>query len=271
MIRRGYSRALAFTEGTNTMHVIVIGNEKGGSGKSTTAMHVTVGLLRLGRRLAVMDLDVRQGSLSRFLENRTRYVEAKEKPLPQPDFVAPPAEADEAAMNALIGGLSETHDVLVIDTPGSDTPLNRLGHSFADTLITPLNDSFIDLDVLAKVDPETLKIAGPSQYSEMVWQQKMVRAKRDGGSMDWIVMRNRLAHVDAHNKRVMGDLIADLADRIRFRTVPGFGERVIFRELFHAGLTMMDLKEVGVADGLSLSHVAARQEVRTLVEAIRFD
>lgn len=254
------------------MHVIVVGNEKGGSGKSTTAMHVTVALLRTGRRVAVMDLDVRQGSLGRFLENRRRYAERHGgASLPMATFVDVPAEETEPAMIALMAGLAHDFDVVVIDTPGSDTPLNRLGHSFADTLITPMNDSFVDLDVLARVDPDTLKIAGPSQYAEMVWQQKMARAKRDGGSVDWIVMRNRLAHVDAHNKRVMGELISELAERIRFRTVPGFGERVVFRELFHAGLTMMDLKEVGVSDGLSMSHVAARQEVRALVEAIRLD
>lgn len=253
------------------MHVIVIGNEKGGSGKSTTAMHVTVAQLRLGRRVAVMDLDVRQGSLARFLENRALYAGKRGVELPLAPCVDIPEDLGEDAMAALLSGLASDYDVLVMDTPGSDTPLNRLGHSFADTLITPMNDSFIDLDVLARVDPDTLKIKGPSQYAEMVWQQKMVRAKRDAGSMDWIVMRNRLAHVDAHNKRVMGELIAELAERIRFRTVPGFGERVIFRELFHAGLTMMDLKEVGVVDGLSMSHVAARQEVRALVEAIRMD
>lgn len=252
------------------MHVIVVGNEKGGSGKSTTAMHLAVSLLRLGKRVAVMDLDVRQGSLARFLENRRVYAEKKGVALPQPTVAAAP-DPDEAAMAALVADLAGGADVLLIDTPGSDTPLNRLGHSFADTLVTPLNDSFIDLDVLARVDPDTLRIKGPSQYAEMVWQQKMMRAKRDGGSMDWIVMRNRLAHVDAHNKRVMGELIAELADRIRFRTVPGFGERVIFRELFHAGLTMMDLKEIGVESGLSLSHVTARQEVRMLVEALRLD
>ena len=116
-----------------------------------------------------------------------------------------------------------------------------------------------------------MTIAEPSRYAEMVWQQKMARAARDGGSIDWIVMRNRLSHVNANNKRLMGALIDDLAERIRFRTVPGFGERVIFRELFHAGLTMMDLKEIGVESGLSLSHVAARQEVRGLVEALNIE
>lgn len=252
------------------MHVIVVGNEKGGSGKSTTVMHLTVALLRLGHRVGVMDLDVRQGSTSRFLENRRSYVEKAEIDLPLPALVAAP-DADEATMANHMASLKADLDVLIIDTPGSDTPLSRLGHSFADTLITPLNDSFIDLDVLASVEPEAMAIAGPSQYAEMVWQQRMVRAARDGGSTDWIVMRNRLSHVDAHNKRLMGDLIEELAERIRFRTVPGFGERVIFRELFHGGLTMMDLKEIGVESGLSMSHVAARQEVRNLVEAIKID
>lgn len=252
------------------MHVIVIGNEKGGSGKSTTAMHVMVGLMRTGRRVAAMDLDVRQGTLSRYLENRRRYADEKGITMPHPTQIKP-GDADRARMEDGIAALAEDHEVLLIDTPGSDTTLSRLGHSFADTLITPMNDSFIDLDVLARVDPEKVAVERPSQYAEMVWQTKMARAGRQGGKgIDWIVMRNRLAHVDAHNKRLVGKLLDELAKRIGFRMVPGFGERVIYRELFHAGLTLMDLKEAA-AEQLSLSNVAARQEVRALIEALDLD
>src|SRR5271170_4560613 len=54
-------------------HVIVLGNEKGGSGKSTTAMHVAVALLQAGQRVATIDLDSRQGSFTHYVENRRAW------------------------------------------------------------------------------------------------------------------------------------------------------------------------------------------------------
>jgi chromosome partitioning protein len=259
-------------------HIIVTGNEKGGSGKSTTAMHLAVGLLRDERRVACIDLDARQGTLSNYLGNRRRFLEDKAMDLPMPEFrviahsIEPNRDAaedeDEQRLSETIAELSLAHDVIVIDTPGADSSLTRLGHSFADTLITPLNDSFIDLDVLARVDPVALTIDNPSHYSEMVWQQKMARAKRDGGSIDWIVMRNRLSHLDARNKREIERLLGELSVRVGFRQVSGFGERVIYRELFLAGLTMMDIIDVLGAESLTMSHISARQEVRGLIDAI---
>ncbi len=264
--------------GTNNTHVIVTGNEKGGSGKSTTAMHLLIGLLRDGFRVASIDLDARQGTLSTYLANRQRFIDDRENKLPMPkvriiehsaELNRDAAEAeDERRLADSIEELSLENDVIIIDTPGADSILTRLGHSFADTLITPMNDSFIDLDVLATVDPATLKIKNPSHYSEMVWQQKMRRARRDGGSIDWIVMRNRLSHLDARNKREVERLLGDLSGRVGFRQVPGFGERVIYRELFLAGLTMMDIIDVLGPDNLTMSHISARQEVRALIDAI---
>jgi chromosome partitioning protein len=265
---------------TKCPHVIVTGNEKGGSGKSTTAMHLVVGLLRDGYNVACIDLDSRQGTLSNYLLNRQKFNLENAINLPIPEFRAiehstennrDAAEIkDEKHLSDTITELSGINDVIVIDTPGADSVLTRLGHSFADTLITPLNDSLIDFDVLARVDPSSQKIQGPSYYSEMVWQQKKRRAVRDGGSIDWIVMRNRLSHLDARNKRELERLLADLSARVGFRQVPGFGERVIYRELFLAGLTMMDSIEVLGSRQLSLSHISARQEVRRLINAIDF-
>ncbi|MHA1599026.1 MAG: division plane positioning ATPase MipZ [Alphaproteobacteria bacterium] len=262
----------------DTAHIIVTGNEKGGSGKSTTAMHLVVGLLRAGHTVAAIDLDARQGTLTRYIRNREAFIEDQKKDLPMPLFaeIAPSNDVnrdaaeseDEKNLTDVIAGMSGRADVIVIDTPGADSPLSRHGHSLADTLVTPLNDSFVDLDVLARVDGRSLNIDNPSHYAEMVWQQKMRRAKRDGGSMDWIVMRNRLSSLDARNKREMHRLLEELSARIGFRQVPGFGERVIFRELFLVGLTLLDLLDVLGSDSLTLSHVAARQEVRNLIDAI---
>jgi chromosome partitioning protein len=176
--------------------------------------------------------------------------------------------ADLARLNEALAALSG-HDVVVIDTPGSDHYLSRAGHSHADTLVTPLNDSLIDLDVLAKVDPATLRIEKPSHYSEMVWETMKQRAMRgERRPIDWIVLRNRLSTLDARNKRDMEKLLADLSKRIRFRLAPGLSERVIYRELFLDGLTLIDLQRSLPGVEMRMSHVAARQELRALVDAV---
>jgi chromosome partitioning protein len=254
-------------------HIIVVGNEKGGTGKSTLSMHLIVSLLYRNLSVGSLDLDARQATLTRYLENRKARNAKDGLDLLCPDHLAIPPTvdqaADEAKLLSAIEEMSSRHDVLVLDTPGSDHYLSRLGHSFATTLVTPLNDSLIDLDVLAHVDPTTLKIKEPSLYAELVWDTKKRRAMRGEKAMvDWIVVRNRLSSLDARNKRGMADLLEDLAKRIGFRLLPGLGERVIYRSMFLEGLTLLDLRHPKLANRLSMSEVAARQELRTLVEGI---
>lgn len=258
---------------TKRAHVIVVGNEKGGTGKSTVSMHLVVSLLRMGLSVGSIDLDARQATLTRYIENRGRRA-LKDRPgLPMPNHAAvpptPDAEADAARLHEILGQMAASHDVVLIDTPGSDHPLSRIGHSFADTLVTPMNDSFVDLDVLAKVDPETMRIVRPSHYAEMVWETKKQRALRgERVTMDWIVMRNRLAHIEARNRREVEKLLVELTRRVGCRMVAGLGERVIYRELFLEGLTLLDLRDKAGGIDLTMSHVAARQELRNLVHAI---
>ena len=259
-------------------HIVVVGNQKGGSGKSTTAMHLIVSLLNSGFTVGSIDLDDPQATLSSYLENRRNYMSSSDALLAMPEhhmlgrsFYENPALArsDEMTrLDACVRSLAATNDFVVIDTPGSDSHLSRIGHSYADTLITPMNDSFIDLDLLAKVDPESHKVLYPSGYAEMVWEQKKARALRDNGQIDWIVMRNRLAAIGSRNTRAMDNVLKALSKRIGFRLAPGFGERVIFRELFLKGLTLLDLRNAGAGMRLNMSHVAARQEVRALLSAI---
>lgn len=263
--------------GPNTT-VIVLGNEKGGTGKSTTAMHIIVGLLREGYTVGAIDLDARQGTLARYFDNRRIYAAKMGLQLPHPVYRAIgrselrdrfAAEEDERTRLArAIAELSESCDVIVLDTPGSDNPLSRTGHSHADILITPMNDSFVDLDLLGRVDLETNEVLALSDYSEMVWEQKKVRAQRDGGTIDWVVMRNRLAALDSRNKRNMDAALEGLSRRLGFRLAHGFSERVIFRELFLKGLTLLDVREEGADVTLTMSHMAALQEVRNLLQAI---
>ena len=257
--------------------IIVIGNEKGGTGKSTTAMHLIAAMLRQGHAVGAIDLDARQGTLTRYLQNRANTAERTSDDLPSPVLysIIPSqdphdgaAEADERQrLAAAIKELGQL-DFIVIDTPGSDSRLSRLGHSYADILITPMNDSFVDLDLLAAVDPDTLQVLQPSKYAEMVWDQKKKRAIRDRGTIEWIVTRNRLSSLESRNRRNMDQVLAEMARRFGFRLLPGFGERVIFRELFLKGLTLLDLREGGSEVKLTMSHLAARQEVRTLLGAI---
>ena len=259
--------------------MIVLGNEKGGSGKSTAAMHVIVSLLRDGYRVGAIDLDARQGTLSGYVASRETFAQARGLPLPLPQVAAvhrseadsrAAADAEERArFDAALAALSADCEVVVIDCPGSDTYLSRLGHGHADTLITPINDSFVDFAMLAKVEPDNHDVVHPSVYSEMVWLARKRRFARDRGRIDWIVMRNRLGASEARNKRDVGATLDVLAKRIGFRVVKGFGERVIFRELYLQGLTLMDLREAGLGISLGMSHVAARAEVRALIGAIR--
>jgi chromosome partitioning protein len=259
-------------------HVLVLGNEKGGSGKSTTAMHLLMALCKSGINAAALDLDGRQRTLSRYLENRVRYAEKAGLSLHQPQVItlqdsqaaatADAAAEDKANLEAAYRQLAASHDAIVIDTPGRFSALSQAAHGLADTLITPLNDSFIDLDLLAQVDPDSNKVLRPSFYSELVWQARKARQMRDRGTVDWVVLRTRLSSLEAKNKRKVGAAIDELAKRIGFRVLPGLSERVIYRELFLKGLTLLDLKD-GVGEALTLSHVAARQELRDLMSALK--
>jgi chromosome partitioning protein len=259
-------------------HIIVVGNEKGGSGKSTTCMHVATALCRMGHRVSGLDLDLRQKSFGRYVENRRAYLARAGLTLPTPDYrdlpeidaaALPPGENPfDQRLSAAVTALEPVSDFIVIDCPGSHTRLSQVAHSLADTLITPLNDSFVDFDLLARMDMETGRVKGPSIYSEMVWGARQLRAQAGLKPIDWIVLRNRLGAQQMHNKKKVGAALEELSRRIGFRVAPGFSERVIFRELFPRGLTLLDLKDTGV-DQLNLSNIAARQEVRDLMHALR--
>lgn len=250
---------------TNGAHLIVFANEKGGTGKSTTAVHVAVALAAAGRRVAALDLDHRQRTLDRYLENRAATMRRRGLDLPQPVFTVNDG-ASEARFIADVERLAEGADFLVIDTPGRDDPMARIAARMADTLVTPMNDSFVDFDLIGQVDPESYKVARPSFYSELIWDTRKQRAKVDGATIDWVVLRNRLQHIEARNMRRVGEALGQLARRVGFRLIPGLGERVIYRELFPSGLTLLDMAAM---TDVGLAHVAARQELRELVSGLQ--
>jgi chromosome partitioning protein len=242
-------------------HFIVFANEKGGTGKSTTAVHSAVALAAAGKKVAAIDLDTRQRTLGRYLDNRAATIRRMETPLPMPAYETFDPEKD-TDLNGQLDRLSDGVDVVVVDTPGRDDPYARAAMLRADTLVTPINDSFVDLDLIGQVDPETYKIRRPSFYAELVWNSRTQRAKTSGASVDWVLLRNRLQHVEAKNMRRVGQALDELSRRVGFRVIPGLGERVIYRELFPKGLTLLDLKELG---NVGLSHIAARQELREMI------
>lgn len=255
--------------------VIVLGNEKGGTGKSTASMHLITYLLRLGFSVGAIDTDARQGTLTRYIENRMTYCTSTGTDLVIPEHHPIYRSANESVdaaqveeQNKLVEvmGKLKDKDFIVIDTPGTDSHLSRTAHSYADLLITPLNDSFVDLDMLGRIDPNTYEVLRPSTYAEMVWDQKKQRAMRREPASEWIVMRNRLSNIYAKNKEEMQKALESLSKRLGFKTAQGFGERVIFRELFLKGLTVLDLKDAGIP--MSLSHISARQELRRLLESL---
>jgi chromosome partitioning protein len=243
------------------MRVIVVGNEKGGAGKSTIAIHLAVALLHEGARVAVLDLDLRQQSFAHFFANRARWSAANDATLPQP---RPLQAHDAAGIDAALASCAD-QDFVVIDTPGADTETSRLAHRRADLIVTPMNDSFVDFEVLGVVDPVSLDLVRASHYSELVWEARKLKAADRGRALEWVVLRNRLASVDARNRRRVDERLKGLSRRVGFRTLAGLRDRVIYRELFPFGLTVSDLGPTVRPVQVSLTHIAARQELRVLM------
>lgn len=252
-------------------HIIVLGNEKGGTGKSTIAMHVSVYLLKHNFKVFTIDVDARQGTLTQYFRNR-EIMSKQRMDLKLPIHISIQKsnainiqEAIEIDRSAFNNALKESmnSDFVIIDTPGNDTFLSQLAHSYADTLITPINESFVDLDVLVKVSQKDILEFRPSIYAEMVWNQRKERAAHGKKPLDWIVVKNRLATLYNKNRGDVNTVLTALSKRIGFRLGAGFCERVIFKELFVSGLTLLDFDKG--KEQLTMSHVAARQELRDLI------
>jgi chromosome partitioning protein len=260
-------------------HVIVVGNEKGGSGKSTTAFHLAIYLLYQGFRVASIDVDSRQQTFTNYVKNRRNWAKSHDLRLPHTThYHLPLTRGDSIKENQRLEfdlfrqAVTEVEgdaDFLIVDTPGFDTHLTRLSHSLADTLVTPLNDSLIDLDVMAHVDPVTGEARELSHYSRLVQRSRTERLSIDGQTIDWVLVRNRISMLSSRNMRQVQASIEQIALRLGCRVAEGIAERVIFRSLFPTGMTVFDPLDEELLGGLpSMSHVSARQEYRMLVEAL---
>jgi chromosome partitioning protein len=218
--------------------------------------------------VAAIDLDSRQRTLHRYLENRAETIARRATDLPQADFAVFNGST-VAELDAMCAELGADHDFLIFDTPGRDDEFARHVATSADTLVTPLNDSFVDFDLIGQVDAETFKVRRLSFYAELIWEARKKRAmstiqsgRRD---MDWVVVRNRTQHVEARNMRRIDTALIELSRRVGFRIAHGLSERVIYRELFPSGLTLLDKGHLGE---LGTSHLVARQEMRSLVAGL---
>jgi chromosome partitioning protein len=258
----------------------VLGNDKGGSGKSTIALHIAIALLRAGQRVATIDLDCRQRSFTHYIENRRAWARrtGRALELPYHRLIHPGdsmqiADNESAECSEFVYAVSEvenSHDFIVIDTPGTDSYLMRLAHAMADTLVTPLNDSFMDFEVLATVDPVTYSVTAEGHYAEMVRDSRRKRRQLDGVSADWIVVRDRLSTQAPQNEHGVTDLLDDLSFRFGFRSIDGLAERVIYRELFPRGLTALDdLDETPPGTAPTAEHATARDEVSRLLAQLK--
>jgi chromosome partitioning protein len=277
-------------------HVVVIGNQKGGSGKSTFAMHIIVALLKAGKRVASFDLDLNQLTLTRYLGNRHQWVRKREQKLELPDHYPVTEEVPGANLGRFISrlkkigrtqdqiigssalshsadlkrfisqlkkiGRAHKHDFIVIDTPGGLQHLSLIVHGMADTLITPINDSLVDLDVLVGMEQSDLE-PQPSAYAKMVWRALEARRKVNGRTTDWIVVRNRLESVESSNQHQITQVLDVIQRTVGFRVARGLLERPVYREFFAAGLTVLDPIE-----GFESAAVPARLEVQSLIREI---
>jgi chromosome partitioning protein len=260
--------------------VIVVGNEKGGAGKSTLAIHIAAALLHGGAKVAVLDLDLRQQTVGHFFANRRAWLTANHADAPMPiehpisaagDALAKAPDAEQLArFQGAFDEVSQAADFLLIDTPGADTAISRAAHGRADLIVTPMNDSFVDFDMLGVVDPVTLELTRHSLYSETVWNSRKARATNERKQIDWVVLRNRLAPTEARNRKRLDERVQALSRKVGFRVGPGLRDRVIYRELFPFGLTVADLSPGIRPVVMSLQHVAARQELRALMSALGF-
>ncbi len=251
-----------------TPHRIVFANEKGGTGKSTTAVHVAVALAFRGAQVAAFDLDHRQRTMCRYFENRADTMDRREIALPTADCHVVDG-LDESQFEAFVKERAQGADVVVIDTPGRDDPLARHAATTADTLVTPMNDSFVDFDLIGQVEGESFKVKRLSFYAELIWEARLKRSRATiddaRPQMDWVVVRNRTGHTEARNMARIEQALGELSRRVGFRVAKGLSERVIYRELFPSGLTLLDKGHLG---DLGTSHLVARQELRSLIASL---
>jgi chromosome partitioning protein len=233
--------------------IIVIGNTKGGVGKSSVAILLSIALLYKGYKVALLDTDSKQGSSYKYINNRKNYISESSIDLPCPAFHLLSQEFDfleindnisetseEKAFKKIIDGFVGFH-FLIIDTPGNDCFVLRNSIKNANILISPVTESFFDISALFwKVFNEEKEEYIPSDYVKFIWNErkkKIVEKK----NLSWVVMLNRVSNIQTSNKKITQSLVNEFSKTLGFSVIKGLYERNIFKELFEKGLTVLDL------------------------------
>ena len=224
-------------------HVITLANEKGGVGKSTLAFHLCVALCDAGYRVAAIDLDRRQQTLARGLAHRNGTARRLGIALPSPSCVVL-HQPSGAMLHQEIARVGWDCDYVIIDAPGHDSPIARRAIAIADTLVTPVNSSFVDIDLLGEFDPVTLRFKKVGYFAGLVADLSEERLRQRRARIDWVVAPNRVRQGNSRNQDNVDSALLRLAPRAGFRLASGLSERVAFRELALLGLTHMDLKRI---------------------------
>ncbi len=145
---------------------------------------------------------------------------------------------------------------------------DKVGELYADTLITPISDSFLDLSVIADIDFETQKIKNPSHYATHVWEVKKHLAAQGKAFLNWIVVGNKISPFQSNNQKQVFDYLKKLEKLYGFRTIIGIKDRAIYKEMFLEGLTVLDMQNEALKMKMSMSHLAAKREIFKLAEFI---
>jgi chromosome partitioning protein len=245
-------------------HIIVFANEKGGVGKSTTAFHVCVALCNANAKVAALDVDLRQLTLDRALNARAASARRYGVDLPGPRQILL-AQANEAELETKIRMAQIDCSFIVIDVGGHDSPIARRAIYMADTIVTPVNDSFIDLDMLGHIDPLTGELTTLGAFARLVEHLKEPGLALRPKALDWVVMQNRSRSLGTKNERRVMNALQAIAPVAGFRLIPGLRERVVYRELFPIGLTLFDLELI---PDLGRPQQNARDEIAAMLEAL---
>jgi chromosome partitioning protein len=248
-------------------HLIVFANEKGGVGKSTLAFHTCVGLCSAGEKVAVLDLDRRQQSLADALASREATARGLEVDLPSPRYTV--LENQSGSMLAQeISRIGAGSRFVIIDLAGQDSTVARYAIALANTLITPINNSLVDIDALAKIDPVNMRVKEPNRFANLVEDLRRERELCGMPPIDWVVVKNRLRTAEKKQRQYVDQALNDLSQTLRFRVTQGLSERVAYRELYLFGLTHLDLK---LFPPLSRLNKHVEPEVSRLISDLALD
>ncbi|MEO6717285.1 MAG: division plane positioning ATPase MipZ [Novosphingobium sp.] len=242
-------------------HVIVFANQKGGVGKSTLAFHTAIAMADAGKKVAVIDLDHVQATLSGALISREATCRLLKVGLPTPRYVAF-SQTSAACLTQEIARIGSDCAYVLIDVAGGDSPIARRAIAMADTLVTPVSSSFADIDLLGQFDAISLRLKRLGRFSRLVDGLRKARIDAHLPDLDWLVVPNRSRRTGSNNEAIIGGALERLSAIADFRIAHGIGERVAYRELFLYGLTHFDLKRI---PNLGRVKANAREEISQLV------